>query len=102
MNYKYHIDTKVYRIEPYENYVRITGWGFDVNNQNVSFAVKMNGENVEYEMKSIKRLDVEKKYSRKCNVPVKSGFNIKACWPKDSEELEKLEECKKSVSDINF
>ena len=35
MNYKYHIDTKVYRIEPYENYVRITGWGFDVNNQNV-------------------------------------------------------------------
>ena len=55
MNYKYHIDTKVYRIEPYENYVRITGWGFDVNNQNVSFAVKMNGKDVEYEMKSIKR-----------------------------------------------
>ena len=60
MNYKYHIDTKIYRIEPYENYVRITGWGFDVNNQNVSFVVKMNGENVEYEMKSIKRLDVER------------------------------------------
>ena len=36
MNYKYHIDTKIYRIEPYENYVRITGWGFDVNNQNVA------------------------------------------------------------------
>ena len=101
MNYKYHIDTKVYRIEPYENYVRITGWGFDVNNQNVSFAVKMNGENVEYEMKSIKRLDVEKKYSRKCNVPVKSGFNIKACWPKDSEELEKLELFVKSGEKIN-
>ena len=101
MNYKYHIDTKVYRIEPYENYVRITGWGFDVNNQNVSFAVKMNGENVEYEMKSIKRLDVEKKYSRKCNVPVKSGFNLKACWPKDSEELEKLELFVKSGEKIN-
>lgn len=101
MNYKYHIDTKVYRIEPYENYVRITGWGFDVNNQNVSFAVKMNGENVEYEMKRIKRLDVEKKYSRKCYVPVKSGFNIKACWPKDSEELEKLELFVKSGEKIN-
>ena len=101
MNYKYHIDTKIYRIEPYENYVRITGWGFDVNNQNVSFVVKMNGENVEYEMKSIKRLDVEKKYSRKCNVPVKSGFNIKACWPKDSEELEKLELFVKSGEKIN-
>ena len=101
MNYKYHIDTKVYRIEPYENYVRITGWGFDVNNQNVSFVVKMNGENVEYEMKSIKRLDVEKKYSRKYNVPVKSGFNIKACWPKDREELEKLELFVKSGEKIN-
>lgn len=101
MNYKYHIDTKIYRIEPYENYVRITGWGFDVNNQNVSFVVKMNGENVEYEMKSIKRLDVEKKYSRKYNVPVKSGFNIKACWPKDREELEKLELFVKSGEKIN-
>ena len=101
MNYKYHIDTKIYRIEPYENYVRITGWGFDVNNQNVSFVVKMNGENVEYEMKSIKGLDVEKKYSRKYNVPVKSGFNIKACWPKDREELEKLELFVKSGEKIN-
>ena len=66
-----------------------------------TLTVKMNGENVEYEMKSIKRLDVEKKYSRKCNVPVKSGFNIKACWPKDSEELEKLELFVKCGEKIN-
>ena len=74
MNYKYHIDTKVYRIEPYENYVRITGWGFDVNNQNVSFAVKMNGENVEYEMKSIKLFRCRKEIFEKMQCPSKERF----------------------------
>ena len=47
MNCKFHVDTKVYRLEPYENYVRITGWCFDIENRNIEFFIKMNGEVVE-------------------------------------------------------
>ena len=91
MNCKFHVDTKVYRLEPYENYVRITGWCFDIENRNIEFFIKMNGEVVESEVKRNKRSDVEKKYQKKYNVPLKSGFNIKACWPKDNDALEKVE-----------
>ena len=43
MNCKFHVDTKVYRLEPYENYVRITGWCLDIENRNIEFFIKMNG-----------------------------------------------------------
>ena len=65
MNCKFHVDTKVYRLEPYENYVRITGWCFDIENRNIEFFIKMNGEVVESEVKRNKRSDVEKKYQKK-------------------------------------
>ena len=35
----------------------------------------------------MQRKNIRKKY----NVPLKSGFNIKACWPKDNDALEKVE-----------
>ena len=91
MNYKYHIDTKVYRIKPYENYIHMTGWCFNVNDKEVNYFVKMNGELVESEITFIKRPDVEKKFTKKYNVAIKSGFSIKAFWPKDKEELDKIE-----------
>ena len=91
MKYKYHIDTKVYKIEPHENYIQISGWCFDINAKDVSYFVKLNGELVESEIKYIKRPDVEKKFSKKYQIQPKCGFNIKSCWSKENEKLEKVE-----------
>ena len=79
MKYKYHIDTKVCKIEPQGNYIRMTGWCIDINGKDVSYFVKLNGELVESEVKYIKRPDVERKFSKKYHVSLKCGFNIKSC-----------------------
>ena len=78
-------------IKPYESYVHLTGWCFNINDEEVNYLVKMNGELVESKITYINRPDVEKKFSKKYNLMQKCGFNIKAFWPNDNGKLEKVE-----------
>ena len=64
MSIKYYIDTKVYRTNARERYVRVGGWALDTDGLEITFKVLLNDREADYSVNRVARADVYRKYSR--------------------------------------
>ena len=90
MSYKYYIDREKYRVKPQETYIRLNGWCFDTQNEPFELVAAINHSKVRTTQDRIVRKDVRKKYGKRYQVPVKSGFYIKAYIPSEISDPEEF------------
>lgn len=87
MSIKYYIDTKVYRTNARERYVRVGGWALDTDGLEITFKVLLNDREADYSVNRVARADVYRKYSR-YSIRGKVGFYLTV--PLETEEPESV------------
>ncbi|MDD2980164.1 MAG: glycosyltransferase family 2 protein [Hespellia sp.] len=77
MKLKYYFDAKTYRILASEKLFVVCGWCFSLDKRKVTYTVKINGSEVDFEKKKVSRKDVQLKYTKYDLEDAGVGFRFK-------------------------